>query len=142
MTTEVNLIGEAERSFQRSTSSRRSIMSAVSARSGHFSAEEIHRDTPGASRATVYRTLVRLQQLGVVCRVPVDGEGLRYRLGGTRHHHHLVCIECGDVQDITGCGVDDFVEVIAQRFDYEVASHRLEVYGRCGACRSTTVAVG
>ncbi len=128
--------GEVRGDFLRSTTSRRAVMEAITAWPGHFSAEEVRRAVPEVSRATVYRTLAHLQQAGIVCRVPVEGGGLRYRLGETRHHHHLVCLECGDVQDIAGCGVDDFVGSIAQRFDYELVDHRLEVYGRCGTCRS------
>jgi Fur family ferric uptake transcriptional regulator len=128
-------LGEIERSFPRSTASRRAIIEAVAAWPGHFSAEEIARAVPGVSRATVYRTLASLQESGVVCRVPVEGGGLRYRLGEARHHHHLVCLGCGSVQDITGCGVDEFVQSIAGRFGYEPVDHRLEVYGRCAVCR-------
>ncbi len=139
MTSQTELLDQADRSFQRSTSSRRAVVRAVSEWGGHFSAEDLSRAVPEASRATVYRTLQHLQEVGVICRVPVEGEGLRYRFGTVRHHHHLVCVGCGDVQDIAGCGIDDFVRNIAGQFDYELVDHRMEVYGRCRECRSADV---
>jgi Fur family ferric uptake transcriptional regulator len=111
-------------------------MCVVSELDGHFSAEDLRQATPEVSRATIYRTLVHLPHIGVICRVPVEGEGLRYRFGTVRHHHHLVCVRCGEVHDIAGCGVDDFIGTIANRFDYEMVDHRMEIYVRCSECRS------
>lgn len=127
-------IDEVESGFARHSAPRHAVIDAVLAQSGLFTAEELCLAVSGVGRATVYRTLARLQDEGVVCRVPVEGGGMRYRLGEARHHHHLVCLECGDVQDIAGCGVDDFVGGIAREFGYELVDHRLDIYGRCSAC--------
>ena len=128
------LVQEIEERFPRSTAARQAVVQAIAAQEGHFSAEELCRALPGVGRATVYRALAFLQQEGIICRVVADG-ALHYRLGTERHHHHLVCVECGEVQDIAGCGVDDFVRTVASRFGYEPASHRLEIYGRCARCQ-------
>ena len=120
--------------FPRATGPRKTVVEAVVAWEGHFSAEELCRSLPQVGRATVYRTLASLQQEGVICRVMVDGRAPRYLLGGTRHHHHMVCTSCGAVQDIADCGVDDFVDTVADRFGYEPEGHRLEIYGRCSSC--------
>ncbi|MBM3925221.1 MAG: transcriptional repressor [SAR202 cluster bacterium] len=130
-------ISQLEEPFARRTSSRRAVLDAVAAWPGHFSAEELCKTVPRAGRATVYRTLASLQEAGILCRVMVDNGSPRYELGGGRHHHHLVCVDCGQVQDIAGCGLDDFVERVSRRFGYETEGHRLEVYGRCARCRDT-----
>jgi len=124
-----------EEGFVRRTPSRRAVLEAVASWRGHFSAEEVCRALPSVGRATVYRTLASLQQTGVLCRVFVEDGGLRYQLGESRHHHHLVCQACGAVQNISGCGVDDFVSTVAARFGYQPQGHRLEIYGQCPSCR-------
>ncbi len=130
-------VSELEESFERRTPSRRAVLDAVIAWPGHFSAEELCKTVPKVGRATVYRTLSSLQEGGILCRVMVDNGTPRYQLGGARHHHHLVCVDCGQVQDIAGCGVDNFVERVASRFGYKTEGHRLEVYGRCATCQKT-----
>jgi Fur family ferric uptake transcriptional regulator len=124
-----------EEPFERRTPSRRAILDAVASWPGHFSAEELCKTVPKVGRATVYRALASLQKAGILCRVMVDNGSPRYQLGGSRHHHHLVCVDCGQVQDIVGCGVDDFVERVAGRFGYQPQGHRLEIYGRCAECQ-------
>lgn len=123
-----------EQGFARSTATRRAVLNAVIRWKGHFSAEELCKSLPGVSRATVYRTLASLQETEVVCRVLVDGGAPRYQVGGTKHHHHLVCTGCGEVQDIADCGVDDFALTIANQFGFTLEGHRLEIYGTCEVC--------
>ncbi|MBI4235921.1 MAG: transcriptional repressor [Chloroflexi bacterium] len=118
----------------RATRSRRAVMEAVIPWAGLFSAEELCRALPSVSRATVYRALAYLQEIGVVCRVPAGSGAPRYRTGSPRHHHHLVCVRCGAVQDIARCDLDAIVRSITDRFGYEPVDHRLEVYGRCATC--------
>ncbi len=120
--------------FSRATGPRKIVVETVVAWEGHFSAEELCRSLPQVGRATVYRTLASLQEEGVICRLMIDGRAPRYLLGGTQHHHHMVCTQCGAVQDIAACGVDDFVDTVAERFGYELDGHRLEIYGRCSTC--------
>jgi len=120
--------------FSRVTGPRKTVVEAVVVWEGHFSAEELCRSIPQVGRATVYRTLASLQQDGVICRLMINGRAPRYLLGGTQHHHHMVCNQCGSVQDITGCGVDDFVDTVAQQHGYKPDGHRLEIYGRCSSC--------
>jgi len=120
--------------FSRATGPRKTVVETVVAWEGHFSAEELCRSLPQVGRATVYRTLASLQEEGVICRLMIDGRAPKYLLGGTRHHHHMVCTSCGAVQDIADCSVDDFVDTVANRFGYQPEGHRLEIYGRCASC--------
>ncbi len=128
------LVTALQMGFTRATGPRKTVVETVVAWEGHFSAEELCRSIPGVGRATVYRTLASLQQEGVICRLMINGRAPRYLLGGTQHHHHMVCNRCGSVQDITGCGVDDFVDAVAQQHGYQPDGHRLEIYGCCSLC--------
>jgi Fur family ferric uptake transcriptional regulator len=88
-------------------------------------------------RATVFRTLKLLQEVGTVCQVVLDDGTLQYRLTPGGHHHHIVCSRCGAVNDFASCDIQGLLSEIADRTGYAIDAHRLEVYGRCAACRST-----
>ncbi len=128
-------IQQEERHFARATGARRAILHAIAAKEGHFTAEELSRGLPQVGRATVYRVLAHLLQEGSLCRVLLEEGTVHYQRGPELHHHHLVCQSCGGVQDITGCGVDEFVRGIAEQQGFQVTGHRLEIYGRCPACQ-------
>ena len=139
MTQQVGALAELEEVFSRRTTSRRAVLQAVASWPGLFSAEDLCQVLPTVGRATVYRALASLLQAGLLCRVLDEHGAPRYQLGGTRHHHHLVCVECGRLEDIADCGVDDFVGSVADRFGYVPVTHRLEIYGRCAGCSREAV---
>jgi Fe2+ or Zn2+ uptake regulation protein len=59
----------------------------------------LHGAMPGLSRDTVYRTLETLGRLGVISRLPLDAEAVRFD-GNPEEHHHLVCRRCGRIDDL------------------------------------------
>ena len=120
----------------RMTASRRVVVAAVARQRGHFTAEALTAGLPIVGRATVYRTLKLLTEAGVLCRVLMDDGSLHYRLSGPGHHHHLVCVACGTIQDFSGCDVAGMVAQLAQGKAFTVEGHWLEVYGRCGECQA------
>jgi Fur family ferric uptake transcriptional regulator len=124
----------------RMTTSRRRVIDAVLAQDGHFTVDAILHKTRRVGRATVFRTMKLLQDLNIVCRVLLDDGTLHYRLSTGRHHHHLVCVECGRVEDFSQCDVESLVRDLQKATQYEVQAHWLEVYGRCHACRLLTPA--
>jgi Fur family ferric uptake transcriptional regulator len=124
----------------RVTAPRLAVLAAAADGGDQFSAEEIAHRLPGVGRATVFRTLRLFVELEVLCRVLLDDGSLRYRWSALGHHHHLVCSECGAVEDFTGCDVGQMVRELARRTGYTVDGHWLEVYGRCAACAATAEA--
>jgi Fur family ferric uptake transcriptional regulator len=61
------------------------------------------------------------------------------------HHHHLVCTNCGRVEDFTRCDVTDLVRQLTSATDFQIEGHWLELYGRCRACagrRTEAVTLG
>ena len=96
----------------------------------HQSLEEIRGRCPEVGLATIYRTLDLLSGIGVVRRLEL-GDGPRYELAED-HHHHLICESCGGVAEFEECPID---ARLVQAIDFEVASHSLEIYGRCADCR-------
>ena len=119
----------------RVTPSRRAVIAAVLQQSAHFTVDDLLRRCRGAGRATVFRTVRLLSEMGVVCRVLMEDGSLHYRLSQRGHHHHLVCTACGGVQDLDQCAVAGLVRDLAASSGYEIEGHWLEFYGRCEGCR-------
>ena len=132
-----SVIRQLEALDHRITPSRVAVIAAVLAQSGHFSVETIMHQARGVGRATVFRTMRLLTELDIVCRVLLEDASLHYRVSRRGHHHHLVCVSCGNVQDLDECAVSDLVRELAAATEYEIEGHWLEFYGRCAACRSS-----
>ena len=131
-----SVIRRLEALDHRITPSRVAVIAAVLTQSGHFSVEEIMHQARAVGRATVFRTMRLLTDLDVVCRVLLEDGSLHYRVSRRGHHHHLVCVSCGNVQDLDECAVSDLVRELAAATEYEIEGHWLEFYGRCASCRS------
>ena len=121
----------------RVTPPRRSVLAGILQQQGHFTVDDLLHRCRGAGRATVFRTIRLLTELGAVCRMLLDDGSLHYRLSHPpQHHHHLVCTGCGKVQDLDDCAVSDLVRELSGSSGYEIEGHWLEFYGHCAACRS------
>ena len=120
----------------RVTAPRRALLAAIDSLGDHFTAEELASAAPSVGRATVFRTLRLLQDLGSVCLVVLDDGTSEYRMAEPGHHHHLVCSTCGRVSDIVGCDLTELVRAVSEDTGFDVETHRLELYGRCAECRS------
>jgi Fur family ferric uptake transcriptional regulator len=119
----------------RVTESRRRVIAAVMGQPAHFTVDDVLREVRRVGRATVFRTMRLLLDLNVVCRVLLEDGTLHYRLSARGHHHHLVCRDCGRVEDFANCDVASLVRDLERATEYEIEAHWLEVYGRCGTCR-------
>lgn len=129
------VIDRLEMRGHRITASRRRVLEAVLGQDAHFTVDDVLRDTGKVGRATVFRTMKLLLDLNIVCRVLLEDGTLHYRLSTRGHHHHLVCRDCGRVEDFTNCDVGALVRELSKATAYEIEGHWLEVYGRCQACR-------
>jgi Fur family ferric uptake transcriptional regulator len=102
-----------------------------------FTAEQIVAVLPGASRATVYRTLEIMASLDILTRLlGADGHPA-YVVGEPGHRHHLICSRCGFVVAFTACPVEPVATELGERHDFAIHGHNLEVFGLCAACRDS-----
>ncbi|MEO8457661.1 MAG: Fur family transcriptional regulator [Chloroflexota bacterium] len=131
-----NITLKLEALGHRVTPSRRAVIAAVLAKDGQFTADELVTRCRGAGRATVFRTIRLLTELGVVCRVLLEDGSVRYLVSQRGHHHHVVCTGCGRVQDLDLCAIKDAIRDLSDQTGYEVEGHWLELYGRCAECRA------
>ncbi len=123
------VIGKIRGRGYKATPQRLAVLGALGAEQ-HQSLAEIRARCPEVGLVTIYRTLDLLSEIGAVRRLDL-GDGPRYELA-ENHHHHLVCESCGDVSEFEECPLD---LRRLRGMDFEVSSHTLEIYGRCGTCR-------
>jgi Fur family transcriptional regulator, ferric uptake regulator len=123
------VVGKIRGRGYKATPQRLAVLGALAAEQ-HQTLEEIRARCPEVGLVTVYRTLDLLCEIGAVRRLDL-GDGPRYELA-ENHHHHLVCEVCGAVSEFEECPPD---LRRLQDVDFEVASHSLEIYGRCVVCR-------
>lgn len=120
------------------TSQRRMILEAVLDLDNHPSADQVHervaRRLPGISRATVYRTLETLVRLGVITKACHPGHVVRYDRR-TDVHHHLICMHCDEVADISDDRLDSIPLPDTTGLGFEIADHRVQLRGICQTCR-------
>jgi Fe2+ or Zn2+ uptake regulation protein len=129
-----------DRSDFRTTEPRRAVARLVADERGHFSAADLvaaaRSQRLGIGRATIFRTLDVLAELGLVERIDLPSGEHAYVACEPRHHHHVVCSGCGRTDDIDDAGLRSVVRDVARRTGYEIDDHRLELFGRCPSCRT------
>lgn len=121
------------------TRQREAIAAALDQAAGFRSAQDLH---AGLRRAggrvgltTVYRTLQVLVDAGEVDVLRTDGGAAVYRRCRTgRHHHHLLCRDCGASVEVEGPAVERWAERTAGSHGFTDVGHTAEVFGRCPAC--------
>ncbi|AWI12761.1 MULTISPECIES: Fur family transcriptional regulator [Bacillaceae] len=108
----------------------------------HLSAEDVYllvkEKSPEIGLATVYRTLELLTELKVVDKINFGDGVSRYDLrkeGAAHFHHHLVCIECGSVEEIQEDLLDDVEAIVEEKWNFIVKDHRLTFHGICKNCQ-------
>lgn len=120
----------------RSGAARRQVIELLEREDCALTALEIDRRLPSVGRASVYRTLEQLEQLHLVHRVDVGGEGVAFERddpGG--HHHHMVCERCGKLTPFSDPALERAIEGIGKRADFEITAHDVLLRGRCPDCR-------
>ena len=89
------------------------------------------------NQATLYRTLNDLAAAGIVRRVDLNTGVAHFEYTPHHpHHHHLVCTDCGLIEDIDLCPLPQLTKAVLSthpRFQ-EITDHQLEVFGRCQHC--------
>jgi Fur family transcriptional regulator, ferric uptake regulator len=84
----------------------------------------------------VYRTLEKLEELGLVQRVHQPGGCQAYLRAAQGHEHLLICTACGQAVYFSGDDLAGLMENIARRSGFSIESHWLQLYGRCAGCQA------
>ncbi len=127
----------------RFTGGRRMVVHELQRAGGPRSAAELHRDLGGTVPvSSVYRTLAVLEEAGVVEPHHSTKGITRFEIAEwlAGHHHHLICLQCGAVEDFELPGgleeeLESLVGRVSELTRFTASGHSLEVAGRCSKCR-------
>jgi len=101
----------------------------------HLSAEDIYRKLLESNEdiglATVYRVLTQFEAAGLVSRHHFEDGMAVFEINQGAHHDHIVCVECGRVEEFMDSGIEERQNAVAKRLGYEIRDHSLILYGQC-----------
>ena len=101
----------------------------------HMTAEDVYRQLLlqqlDIGLATVYRVLMQFEQANILKRSHFESERAVYELNEGEHHDHLVCLDCGRVEEFHNPDIEALQVKIAQSKGFEIADHALSLYAHC-----------
>lgn len=86
---------------------------------------------------TLYRSLTDLNSAGIVRRIDLNSGTAHFEYTPSRpHHHHIVCNDCGKIEELEHCSVSGLEKRLMQTSEHfkSIHSHNLEFFGQCTAC--------
>jgi Fur family ferric uptake transcriptional regulator len=101
----------------------------------HLSAEDVYRklldEHSDIGLATVYRVLTQFEQAGLLVRHHFEGGKAVYELNEGGHHDHLVCLQCGRVEEFYDSEIEKRQQKVARERGYQIHDHQLHLYVDC-----------
>jgi Fe2+ or Zn2+ uptake regulation protein len=128
----------------RLTAQRRVVAEVLAGEHVHLSADAVYSRArqllPEISLATVYNTLNELVEMGEVLEISTGDGPKRYDPNTTVAHHHLYCVGCGALRDVTPDGIDCLALPSPERHGFELVDVDVVFRGRCPDCQRTPTA--
>jgi len=101
----------------------------------HLTAEDVYKillaDNMDVGLATVYRVLTQFEQAGLLNRNHFETGKAIFELNAGSHHDHLVCVDCGRVEEFYDESIEQRQHAIAEERGFKIAEHALAIYGNC-----------
>ena len=101
----------------------------------HMSAEDVYKmllaDGADVGLATVYRVLMQFEQAGILSRNHFEAGKAVFELNEGKHHDHLVCMDCGRVEEFFDAEIEKRQRNVAQTRGFELQDHSLALYAVC-----------
>jgi Fe2+ or Zn2+ uptake regulation protein len=133
--------GRLRRLDQRYTSGRRALVEIIAGAGRPVTIAEVLAGGRVPAQSTAYRNLAVLVQAGIVRKVFGGDDLTRFELAEelTEHHHHMVCVSCGAIEDFTvpnrlEQSLDKLFGQVSETTGFRPQAHRLDVIGTCGNC--------
>src|ERR1700733_8144819 len=106
-----------------------------SSQTRHLSAEDIYRSLLESNEdiglATVYRVLTQFEAAGLVTRHHFEDGMAVFEINHGTHHDHIVCLDCGRVEEFMDTGIEERQGSVAKKLGFEIRDHSLIMYGHC-----------
>jgi len=110
-----------------------------SSKERHMSAEDVYKlllnDNADVGLATVYRVLTQFEQAGLLQRHHFEGGRAVFELNEGSHHDHLVCLQCGKVEEFYDAEIEKRQHKIAKDRGFSLHDHSLYLYADCTKAR-------
>jgi Fur family ferric uptake transcriptional regulator len=126
---------------QRATRQGDAVREVLCGSAGFRSAQDVYAELRGGGDAvglsTVYRHLQSFADDGLVDVIHTPDGETTYRYCGKaveKHHHHLVCRDCGRTEEIEGRAIEKWADEVAGKYGYADVDHTIELFGTCSAC--------
>jgi Fur family ferric uptake transcriptional regulator len=101
----------------------------------HMTAEDVYRvlslERYDLGLGTVYRVLTQFEQAGILTRSNFEGGRAVYELNEGQHHDHLVCLDCGQVEEFYDAEIERRQKQVAKNKGFVIADHALSLYAHC-----------
>ncbi len=101
----------------------------------HMTAEDVFRvlldDRSDVGLATVYRVLTQFEQAGILSRSHFEGGKAVFELNEGQHHDHLVCLDCGKVEEFFDAEIEKRQQAVAKAKGFAISDHALSLYATC-----------
>ncbi len=108
------------------------------AKQRHMTAEDVYRvlltEHSDIGLATVYRVLMQFEQAGLLSRSNFEAGKAVYELNEGQHHDHLVCLDCGRVEEFFDAEIERRQQMVARNKGWLLQDHAMSLYGLCSAC--------
>lgn len=119
------------------TPQRHAILELINRSNRHWDAEEVSRALADAGQsmgiATVYRGLGMLEAEGLIASVQL-ADRKRYERADKAHHDHMVCTECGGIEEFSNDKIEALQQVAADGSGFHMSGHQLLIFGICRRC--------
>lgn len=129
---------------QRFTDPQREIVRHIFSKHKHFDTDELIEDLKKAgrqaSRATVYRTLSKLVDAGMLQRIDLGHRTVYDHDYGYPQHEHLLCEVCGTMIEFQHPGILNALQEVAKEHSFRMDGHTLVVKGICASCNAAKAA--
>ncbi len=101
----------------------------------HMTAEDVYKallvDGSDVGLATVYRVLMQFEQAGLLTRSNFESGKAVFELNEGQHHDHLVCLDCGRVEEFFDADIEQRQRDVTTARGFELQEHSLSLYARC-----------
>ena len=105
----------------------------------HMSAEDVYRfllqERSDVGLATVYRVLTQFEQASILARSQFEGGKSVYELNQGEHHDHIVCLDCGQVEEFYDPEIEQRQQAVAKLKGFTITDHALSLYATCNKAK-------
>jgi len=119
------------------TTQRKAILELINGSNRHWDAEalsyELIKSGISIGIATVYRGLSALDEAGLIQSIQLKNKK-RYERADKQHHDHLVCVECGSIDEFANPAIEALQQQVVSGRKFTMTGHQLIIFGLCAKC--------